>query len=90
MPCPKPAKKTPKTPKTPEARAREAELIRTQLADLGFAHDALRDVVADLDRFANEGLGCTATHRFPEYGVRVILLLSTQPQVTSYARVTRA
>lgn len=82
--------KTPKPVKTPEARAREAELIRAQLADLGFAHDALTGMVADLDRFSAEGVGCTATHRFPEYGVRVILLLSTQPHVTSYARVTRA
>lgn len=71
------------------AREREADLIRRQLEDLGFAHDVLGDVYAALDRFATRGEGSTTTHRFPGYGVKVILLLSTQPHVTSYARVTR-
>ena len=82
-------KKTPKTPKTPEARRREADLIASQLDELGFAAQDLEDIRAALSRFAADGEGCTRTWKFPPLGVGVELLLSTQPHITSYARAHR-
>jgi hypothetical protein len=76
-------------PKDEAARRREAEMIRVQLEDLGFPAGALADVAAALDDFASKGWGLTRTFRMPELGVAVMLLLSTQPRVTSYARVRK-
>lgn len=80
--------KEPKEPKSREARAREAEMIRTQLADLGFPTGA-SDIWGALDEFVDMGFGLTRAWKFGDLGVEVMLLLSTQPRVTSYARVRR-
>lgn len=74
-------------PKTPETRQQEARLIREKLGEMGFVDEALGDVDRALDDFAARGWGSTATHTFPELGVAVVLLLSVQAHVTSYARV---
>lgn len=78
-----------RTPKGEDARRREAQLIGGQLDDLGFPEETLVDVRAALEEFAARGYGVTKTFRFRELGVAVTLLLSTQPHVTSYARVSR-
>ena len=77
-------------PKSAEARRGEADRIAAQLDDVGVPEDALRDMKAELERFAAQGLGCTRTWKFPEVGAAVSLLLSTQAHITSYARVHRA
>jgi hypothetical protein len=70
-------------------RAREARLITSQLEDLGIPEADLAPLKAALDAFAREGHGLTETYRLRALGVRVTLQLSTQPHVTSFARVGR-
>lgn len=83
--------KQPKQTKTDDARRREAELIRAKLRDeLGITEDALVQVLRALDEFADKGWGCTQTFKVPEYGIVVLLQLSTQPHISSFARVRRA
>ena len=79
----------PKKTKSEEERRREAEMIRVQLEDLGFPEEALHGVKRALEDFGGKGWGATETFKFPGLGVSVLLLLSTQPHVTSYARVRR-
>lgn len=76
-------------PKEEDARRGEAALIGGQLDGLGFPEEALADVRAALEEFVSRGYGVTKTFRFRELGVAVTLMLSTQPHVTSYARVSR-
>lgn len=66
-------------------------MIRVQLEDLGIPPDtlALRGVTSALNDYAAKGWGLTQTFRLPELGVAVLLLLSTQPHITSYARVRK-
>ena len=78
-----------RSPKQPEDRRREAEMISSQLDDLGFPAGDVEDIKAALERFAADGEGCTRTWKFPGFGVGVTLLLSTQPHIVSYARVHR-
>ena len=69
------------------SRGREAEMIREQLDHLGFPEEmqgGLRTAFAD---FVDNGVGCTRRFKFRALGVEVVLLLSLQPRVTSYARV---
>ena len=74
--------------KTDEVRRKEAELIRSQLDELGFPEESLKDVQAALSDFC-QGWGSTRTFKFPDLGVSVLLLLSTQAHITSYARVRK-
>lgn len=80
------AVKAAKPVKTEDVRRREAEMILVQLGDLGFPDDALSGIRRALDDFCR-GWGSTSTHAFPELGVTVLLQLSLQPHVTSFARV---
>lgn len=75
--------------KSPEARAREAEMIREQLDQLGFPEEALRAPRGVLEAFRDEGRGATEEFRYPDLGVSVVLQLSVQPHVVSFARVRR-
>lgn len=74
--------------KPDDARRREAGAIRAQLGDLGFPEEALREVEAALEDFCT-GWGLTKTYRMPELGVAVLLQLSTQAHVVSFARVRK-
>lgn len=79
-----------KNPKAAEARVREAEMIRSQLDDLGLPDtDEVVAIRAALDEFARDGVGTTRTWTLPGFGVRVTVLLSTQAHITSYARLHR-
>lgn len=79
-----------KAVKTAEARAAEALLIESQLSSFGFPADEVLDAPrAALRAFAADGVGSTTMQRLPALGVSVMLLLSTQPHVTSYARVSK-
>lgn len=71
------------------ARRREAKMLMGQLEDLGFPEETLTSVRAALEDFATEGYGVTRTFPFREFGVSVLLQLSTQPHVTSFARVRK-
>lgn len=83
------AKPAAKETKSQEARAREARMILVQLQDLGVPERALEAMRATLDDFVG-GVGATQTWTLRDEGVKVTLLLSTQPHVVSYARVRRA
>lgn len=78
-----------KISKNEEARAREAEMIRSQLDDLGLPEAEVREVNAALDAFARDGVGITRTWKVPGFGVAITLLLSTQPHIISYAKLSR-
>lgn len=78
-----------KNPKAPEVRRREAEMIRVQLEDLGFPESALDAPKKVLEEFADKGYGSTTTHRLPDLGVAVVLQLSMQPHVMSFARLKK-
>lgn len=86
------AKKTPRParqPKSAEARAREAGMIRTQLEDLGFPAQDLEEIREALDAFVRDGASWTGTYKRRHLGVEVLLQLSMQAHVTSFARVRR-
>lgn len=70
-----------------ETRRREAEMILGQLEDLGIPADALRPIRGALEDFVDRAWGSTTTHKFPDYGVVVLLQLSVQPHATSFARL---
>lgn len=76
-------------PKSEDVRRRETDLIRAQLDELGFPEESLEDIGRALQEFSARGYGVTKTYRFADLGVTVTLLLSTQPHITSYARVSR-
>lgn len=78
-----------KPAKRPEARAKEAEMILIQLEDLGFPAQDLEDVRQALEAFVRDGTGWTHTYKRRHLGVEVLLQLSTQSHVTSFARVRR-
>lgn len=78
-----------KTPKAPEVRRREAEMIRVQLEGLGFPESALEAPNKVLEEFVTKGFGSTTTHRLPDLGVAVMLQLSMQPHVMSFARLRK-
>lgn len=78
-----------KATKTPDAKKREAEMIQDQLDHLGFPAETLTPIRKALSDFVDQGWGSTQTHRMPDLGVKVTLLLSTQPHVVSYARVSK-
>lgn len=80
------AAKPAKAAKAEEVRRREAEMILVQLGDLGFPDETLSGIRRALDDFC-QGWGSTSTHAFPDLGVTVLLQLSVQPHVTSFARV---
>lgn len=71
------------------SRRREAENILVQLQDLGFPDELLEKPVQALRDFVDQGLGVTQTYKHPEMGVELLLQLSLQPHVTSFARVRR-
>lgn len=76
--------------KDAETRRREAEMIRRQLEDLGFPAGAFAPETAlggVLREFAEEGWGATTTLTFREFGVKVMLQLSTGAHAASFARV---
>lgn len=75
--------------KSDDARRREADAIRVQLGDLGFPEEALREVDAALHEFREDGWGLTKAYKMPDLGVQVLLQLSTQAHVTSFARVRK-
>lgn len=75
--------------KSEEARRREVEMIRSQLDDLGLPEADVRGVHAALDEFARDGVGQTRTWKMQGFGVGITLLLSTQPHITSYAKLSR-
>lgn len=81
----KPAKQL----KDGETRRREAEMILGKLEDIGIPVDALRPIAGALEEFVDRARGSTTTHKFPEYGVTVLLQLSVQPHITSFARLRR-
>lgn len=81
--------KPPKPRKDADARRREARLIRTQLQDLGIPDQDLEPVGAALDEFVDRAEGVTRTFKLPHLGVAVLLQLSMQPHVVSFARVRR-
>lgn len=78
-----------KPAKQEEARAREAEMIRVQLEDLGFPEDDLKPIKEALQTFVDRGEGWTETYKLPHLGVEVLLQLSMQPHVVSFARVRK-
>lgn len=78
-----------KTPKPPEVRRREAEMIRVQLEGLGFPESALESPNKVLEEFVTKGYGSTTTHRLPDLGVAIMLQLSMQPHVMSFARLRK-
>ena len=76
--------------KEASVRRREAEMIRAKLDDLGLAEEALRrGIIPALEDFVDRGWGSTTTHAFAEYKCSVLLQLSLQPHITSFARVRR-
>lgn len=77
-----------KVVKTREARAEEVRHIRAKLSELGFVEDDLSAVDTDLGFFEAHAASITNTHKFPHLGVVVHLVLSTQPHITSHARVS--
>lgn len=79
-----------KARKTPEARAREAEMIRMQLDDLGLPREEVAEAHRALDSFSIDGIGSTQSWRVPGFGVTVTLLLSTQPHIVSFAKVSKS
>lgn len=89
MAAKKTTKKAPKPVKDAAARQREAEIILVQLQDLGFPDVELARPAALLRAFAEQGVGATETFRYDGFGVEVLVQLSTQPHVTSFARVRR-
>lgn len=78
-----------KPSKAREDRAREAEMIRRQLDDLGFPEESLKGIMATLEAFVEEGVSATQTFKFRDLGASVLLQLSMQPHVISFARVRR-
>lgn len=82
-------KKKEKDTKDAGARAREAELIRSQLDDLGLPPSDIQGPLDALRTFETEGVGATRTWKVPAFGVAVTVLLSTQPHIVSYAKVGR-
>ncbi len=77
--------------KSEDVRAREAEMIRSQLDDLGFPDsEEIQAVHEALHVFVRDGTGVTHAWKMREFGVTIILLLSTQPHITSYAKITRS
>ncbi len=76
--------------KEADTRRREVETIRRQLEDLGFPAHAFANEAPlgrTLREFAEEGWGATTTLTFREFGVKVMLQLSTGAHATSFARV---
>lgn len=78
-----------KAAKSEEARAQEARLIAIQLQDLGVPEEDLAAMKAALRVFADEGVGHTQAYKLRHLGVEVLLQLSTQSHVVSFARVRR-
>lgn len=64
-------------------------MIRSQLDDLGLPGADLQPIHAALDEFAKEGVGVTQAWKLPGFGVRITVLLSTQPHIISYAKISR-
>ena len=84
------AKKRVRAVKDEAVRRLEADTIRAKLDDLGMADEALgRAIQPALEDFAVRGWGSTAAHTFPEYNIAVLLQLSLQPHIPSFARVRR-
>lgn len=78
----------PKPTKTQAQRTAEAVRIRAQLEEFGFPEETLTDIKDALRDFVN-GYGVTKTYVMRDLGVSVLLLLSLQPHVTSYARLRK-
>jgi hypothetical protein len=87
MAAPGAKKKTAKPIKAPEARRREAETIRSKLAEFGFPAQDLERVERWLLEFEEQGWGCTHELRVPHLGVSLLLQLTTQSHITSFVRL---
>lgn len=90
MPPPPQQKQKQKHTKAPQVRAREVEMIRSQLDDLGLSRTDIAGVHDSLETFAADGTGVTRSWKVPAFGVTVTLLLSTQPHVVSYAKISKS
>lgn len=80
---------TNKPRKSAEKRAAEARMIRVQLEDFGFPSEALATILTDLEEFSVGGESLTKEYKLRELGVTVLLQLSVQPHVTSFARLRK-
>jgi len=75
--------------KSREVRVAEAVAIRRQLADMAFPAQDIQDMAAALSEFVSAGQGVTRTFKLRHLGVDVLLQLSMQPHITSFARVRK-
>lgn len=75
--------------KDPSSREAEVRLIRLKLGEFGFAEDDLTGINRALDEFVTAGIGVTQKFKFRHLGVEVLLQLSTQPHITSFARLRK-
>lgn len=64
-------------------------MIRLQLDDLGLPREDIAGAHEALAAFAAAGEGLTRSWKVPAFGVTLTLLLSTQPHIVSYARISR-